>query len=341
MSKKISVLVVDDDPSILLATSRVVSQEGYDVFKAATGAECMRLVKKEKPDLVLLDVNLPDADGFDLCKQIKSIADLKSTLVVHISGTKTETHDKIDGLTTGADGYLTHPISNAELRAWVNAYARIIQTEKELKRLMKEKEILIKEVHHRVKNNFMIVSGLLNLQAHKIDDEKTKTIFNESRDRINTMAMIHKQLYNSENLAEVCFSDYIENLVTNLYQSYVENTENVNLKLQLEDVPIELDKAITCGLIISELVTNTFKYAFTKSESGKGEVLVSLKKINKNQLEILVQDNGPGMPEEFDIQKSDSLGLKLVNMLGKNQLGGELKIKSDDNGTTFQLIIPL
>ncbi len=166
MNQRIKVLVVDDDPDVLFATSRIVKSAGYEVFEASTGALCMKTARENRPDLILLDVVLPDVDGTKLCREIKSDPELKATFVVLISGTKISSHDQADGLDVGADGYIARPISNRELKARVDAMARIYVAERERDRLIIE----LKEALSKVK----LLSGLLPICANckKIRDDQ-------------------------------------------------------------------------------------------------------------------------------------------------------------------------
>ena len=166
MNQRIKVLVVDDDPDVLFATSRIVKSAGYEVFQASTGALSMKTAREIRPDIVLLDVVLPDVDGRKLCREIKSDPELKAIFVVLISGTKTSSHDQADGLDVGADGYIARPISNRELKARVDAMARIYMAERERDRLIVE----LKEALSKVK----LLSGLLPICASckKIRDDQ-------------------------------------------------------------------------------------------------------------------------------------------------------------------------
>ena len=166
MNQSIKVLIVDDDPEVLFATSRIVKSAGYEVFEAITGTECMATAREIRPDLILLDVVLPDVDGIQLCKDIKSDPALNATFIVLISGSKTSSLEQADGLDVGADGYIARPISNRELKARVNAMARIYVAERERDQLIVE----LKDALSKVK----LLSGLLPICASckKIRDDQ-------------------------------------------------------------------------------------------------------------------------------------------------------------------------
>jgi PAS domain S-box len=202
--------------------------------------------------------------------------------------------------------------------------------ENDLKKSLEEKEILLKEIHHRVKNNLQIISSLLALQTNYVDNDKTKNVLYESQNRIKSMAIVHEMLYQSNDLATINFSNYIESLVNDLFYSYGAK-DNIELIIDFEQVLLNIETAIPCGLIISELVSNSLKYAFPNNIPGK--LMVTLYS-NDNEFELIISDNGAGLPERIDFKNIESsLGLQLVNMLVK-QLDGSIKLDKI-KGTKF------
>ena len=210
------------------------------------------------------------------------------------------------------------------------------QAEEKLKSLLKEKEVLIKEVHHRVKNNFAVVSSLLGLQSRDIDDTEVKTMFMQSRDRINSMALLHERLYQSQDLTHINFSEYIRTLVDDLFNAYETDPVKISFITEVDDIILDVDKVLPCGLIVNELISNALKYGFPKSRTDKGQIKVSFHKINEDEIELTVMDNGVGLPDDFDIAKTKSLGLQIVSMMAEGQLDGKLKV-SGNSGATFQI----
>ena len=210
------------------------------------------------------------------------------------------------------------------------------QAEEQIKASLKEKEVLLKEIHHRVKNNLQIISSLLNLQSAEIEDPKACQRFRESQDRVKAMALIHERLYQSGDLAKIDFAGYVRSLTGHLTRSYRVNASAIRLNLEVESVPMNLDIAIPCGLIINELVSNSFKYAFPKG--GSGEIRVRFAEESDGTLKLVVQDTGIGFPADKNPEESDSLGLKLVRSL-TDQLGGELGYRTQ-NGFICQITIP-
>jgi len=208
------------------------------------------------------------------------------------------------------------------------------RAEEQIKASLQEKEVLLKEIHHRVKNNLQIISSLLNLQAGYIEDEKTLEILKAGESRVASMAMIHEQLYLSGDLAKVNFAEYIENLAANLFNSYNVNSEAIVLKINVDNLNLKLDAAIHCGLIINELISNSLKYAFP---SGKeGEIRIDLYRNDNNHFILTVSDNGIGFPKDLDFHNTTSLGLQIVIAL-INQLGGTIELNRE-GGTEFKIL---
>lgn len=206
--------------------------------------------------------------------------------------------------------------------------------EKAIKESLDEKEILLREIHHRVKNNMQIISSLLNLQSQHVEEAETLDILKESQGRVRSMAMIHEKLYQSPNFTKIDFKDYIEKLVSSLIYTYKVQKQDIKQVLEVRDVEMNIDTAIPCGLIINELVTNSLKYAFPTPDS-EGIIQIELNQI-EDQFKLIISDNGVGLPLDIQIEKSETLGLQLVNNLVK-QLEGTLQIHRG-NGTKFTII---
>jgi PAS domain S-box-containing protein len=196
---------------------------------------------------------------------------------------------------------------------------------------LQEKEVLLQEIHHRVKNNLQIICSLLDLQAQHIEEAALLEMFRESQHRVRSMALVHEKLYQSQDCAKINFAEYIESLTSYLFQAYAVDAANVALMLDIDKVILDIDTAIPCGLIINELVSNALKHAFYSH--AEGEINVALKAISEQDFLLRVRDNGRGLPANFDLNKVKSLGLQLVKVLTK-QLEGTLEINGE-NGTEF------
>jgi len=205
--------------------------------------------------------------------------------------------------------------------------------EEKIKATLKEKETLLHEIHHRVKNNLTVVSSLLKLQANGMDDERLKEALKESQNRIYAMSAVHETLHGSENLSEIDLKNYLSKITNSIFQTYSTDRGKVKLSCNLDDSQISLNQAYPLGLTINELISNSLKYAFP--DDRKGEITVTMKNLDK-QLELIVKDDGVGIPEELDWKNSKSLGLKLVKTLVENQLDGSIDMENK-NGTKFTI----
>jgi PAS domain S-box-containing protein len=203
--------------------------------------------------------------------------------------------------------------------------------EEQLKKSLAEKEVLLREIHHRVKNNLQIIASLLHLQEGSLDDEDLINILKESKSRVNSMAIIHETLYQSPNLSYLNFKRYLEKLVYDILYTYEIRKGIIDIQLDIDDINLNIDTAIPLGLIINELITNTVKYAFPQNE---GTITIKLKSLPEN-IEITIADNGIGLPKDINLENPETLGLQLVQSL-IGQLDGKLKLNKD-NGTEFKI----
>jgi two-component system, sensor histidine kinase PdtaS len=210
------------------------------------------------------------------------------------------------------------------------------KTEQLVEESLKEKESLLREIHHRVKNNLQIISSLLNLQSAYIDDEKTLEIFKESQNRVKSMAMIHEKLYRSVGLSQIDFGDYMKNLAYDLLSSYRTSSNPVKLNADVENIKLDIDKAIPCGLLLNEVISNSLKHAFNNRNDG--EISLDLHQKN-NEIKLSVKDNGIGLPINLNLEKADTLGLRLIYTL-VGQLDGNIEVIRK-NGTEFKINFPI
>jgi len=206
--------------------------------------------------------------------------------------------------------------------------------EEKLKASLQEKEVLLREIHHRVKNNLQIISSLLNLQSRHIKDRPSLDMFQESRHRVRSMALVHEKLYRSEDMAKVDFCEYIRGLSSHLFMSYGINSTSIKLDVDVKDVYLDINTSIPCGLIINELVSNSLKHAFAGKKQGR--IRIVLQPENEDKFKLVVSDNGVGLPRSLDVTRTESLGLQLVTML-VDQLQGSLSIDRN-GGTSFEII---
>lgn len=207
------------------------------------------------------------------------------------------------------------------------------QTETQIKASLKEKEILLQEIHHRVKNNMQVISSLLKLQAFKVGDERVTDALMEFRGRVQAMAFVHETLYGSDTLADIDFKTYISKVANQVFQTFKTSMDRIKLKVDAKDIKLGIEQAVPLGLITNELLTNSLKYAFPENRSG--EIVISIRPVEQDSIEFVFSDNGIGIPEGMDWRNTDSLGLRLVIIL-TDQLDGALSL---DRGKSTHFIV--
>jgi len=341
----ISVLFVDDNETIRQLYRRILEKHVNNLYIAKNGHHGLELYQKHKPDLVITDMVMPVMNGLEMVKEIKKIApDAKFVVMSAYS----EKDSFVESIHLGIVGYLMKPVEAKKLLSLIDEFAGITlmkwelerkekkrrEAEEFLKKSLAEKEILLREVHHRVKNNMQIISSILRMQSRNIDDPKLKDVLQESQNRIHSMALIHENLYNNKSLANINFASYIKSLTNNIARTYISHQANVIFDYQIDEAYLPMDIAIPCGLIINELISNSFKYAFR--DKSKGIISIHFQNIKDDEYKLTVSDNGVGIPAGLDITKTKSLGMKILHKLVQ-QIEGDLK--SDfSNGTKFTII---
>lgn len=234
-----------------------------------------------------------------------------------------------------------HPLQNKEnklLQAVVRDITERKRNEEKIKASLEEKEVLLKEIHHRVKNNLQVISSLLRLQSRYITDPQILEMLQESQNRVQSMALVHEQLYQSADLSRIDFADYIHSLTSHLYQAYEGNAKRAKLLINVTPVLLNIDTAVPCGLIINELVSNSLKYAFPGNNMGNIQIDFQNSLDNPQEICLTVQDNGIGFPKAIDFRNSGTLGLRLVCSLVR-QLVGNIELEND-LGTMFIIKFP-
>jgi PAS domain S-box-containing protein len=198
------------------------------------------------------------------------------------------------------------------------------QSEKRIQDALQQKDLLLREVHHRVKNNLQVIHSLLDLQALKSKDSELVGMLRDSQNRIRSMSLIHQTLYQSQNFAQVDFQRFLGELLPRLTEAYGSMSSQVKIDIQAHEVKLPINEAIPCGLIVNELVSNALKHGFTDQQ--KGTIVVDIRPLGDQHVELSISDDGKGIPEELDLMRTGSLGLQLVNLL-TSQLHGQLEIQ--------------
>ena len=207
--------------------------------------------------------------------------------------------------------------------------------QEKIKSSLHEKEVLLKEIHHRVKNNLQIIISLLNLQSDYIKDEQTLKAVTDGQNRVRSMALVHEKFYQAEEVTEINFEEYTEKLCRFLYQSYGNGSDNIRINIQSDPgIAFDMDTAMPCGLLLNEIVSNSYKYAFP--DDRKGEISIEFRKAGDGRVRMIIRDNGIGLPEGFTVDGAESLGMQLIQAL-TNQLDGNLNVLNSKNGTQFEI----
>ncbi|WP_243440043.1 histidine kinase dimerization/phosphoacceptor domain -containing protein [Fundidesulfovibrio soli] len=357
------VLCIDDDSSIRESISAYLSDVGYSVETAPNGDTGLKILEHTPFDAVLLDLSMPGVSGLEVLDQ--TTRSHPTLPVIVISGTG-NVHDVIAALRLGAWDFLTKPIEDLDLLHYVlrrsversrlrqenERYRLRLESlveertlalseevrerrlaEEALRKSLHEKEVLLKEVHHRVKNNLQVVSSLLSLQALRHDDPRLNECLLDSQTRVRAMALVHEKLYNSEDLSRVDLGSYLDRLTHFLLQTYSHTGLTITPDIACDPVSLPVDTAIPCGLILNELISNCLKHAF----SDRGEGVITLRLLREGEMiNLRVDDNGKGLPQGFQLGRVDTLGLQLVYNLTQ-QLKASLHVAGLDPGTSFQL----
>ncbi len=209
------------------------------------------------------------------------------------------------------------------------------QRETQLQASLQERDVLLRETHHRVKNNLQVVSSLLDMQVMQTEDAKTRELLRANQSRISLIALVHENLYQSQTLTQINFTDYVQNLAVMVFRIYAIEPARINLRVDARaEIAVSPDRAIPAALILNELISNAIKHGF--SEASVGEVVVTLERRLTRQIVLTVSNSGSNLPADFDLSRTDSLGLQLIQSL-VHQLEGTLEIESTDR-TTFRII---
>ncbi len=308
----------------------VMDFNGIFILANSAGAHSLNMEPSELVGKSLMDIFPESAD-----QQIESIRKVFKTG----KGLEIELpvmHEGVVGWYSTSIQPLFGPENNVKSVQTISRdITEIMETQKKLQVALEQKEMLLKEIHHRVKNNLMIISSLLSIQSRFIKDKEALGIFKESQNRAKSMALIHERLYRSTDLKRIDIGDYIRTLSNDLFHTYVVNSQKIQIKLDVEDVMVDINTAIPLGLIINEIITNALKHAFPNDMQGT--LLISFHRID-DKLKLEVSDDGIGFPKDLDYKNTSSMGLQLVNSLS-NQIDAELNVFME-KGTCFQIIFP-
>jgi two-component sensor histidine kinase len=362
-----TILCVDDEPAIRLSVQVYLEDQGHRVEVAEDGVEGLRRIRQHGFDAVLLDLAMPGLSGLEVLRHVA--AEKPALPVVVVSGTGA-IQDVISALRLGAWDFITKPIEDMAIlrhslervierarlilenqrhrekleelvrertQALTQEIAERENVEQALRKSLNEKEVLLREVHHRVKNNLQVVTSLLSLQALKFDDPRLSEPFMDSQSRVRAMALVHEKLYRAGDLSRIDFAAYLQELTLFLVQAYSPRGLDIDARFACDSIHLPVDAAVPCGLLVNELVTNSIKHAFKDREHGR----LTIRAMHASNGVILrVEDDGVGMPPNFEMSATETLGLQLVSNLVR-QLHGGVKLESGPGGTAFELAFPI
>ena len=351
MNETINILLVDDEARNLDALEAILESPEYRLFRAQSANEALLALLAYDFAVIVLDIRMPEVNGYELAQMIKQRKKNQHLPIIFLTAYLQDDRDILEGYGAGAVDYLNKPINPLILKSKVGIFVDLFRKTRELARLneimeseieervaqirasLREKETLLKEIHHRVKNNMQIISSLLSLQADRAGAGETQLHLRDVRDRVHSMALVHEKLYQSENLASVQIADYTRMLMDDLLCAYASGERKVQLRFDLDAAALPVDLAISFGLILNELATNALKHAFRGRNNG--EIHVELQTGSGGESRLRFADNGRGFAAPLTWDHVDSYGLSLVRLLTR-QLGGHIEMRSGP-GTTFEL----
>lgn len=337
MNRKINILHLEDDPFDSELIENEIRNGGieFEYHRVDTKESFIGEIESIKYDLILADYKLPAFNGAAALEISRKLC--PDIPFVVISGTLGD-DIAVEMVKNGATDY----VLKQRLIRLVPVIERAIHENDErmkrrnaeslIRQSLREKEILLKEIHHRVKNNLQIISSIIKLQASYSNDSTTKEICKDLQTRVMAMALIHQKLYQTESLSKIDFKDYLQKLVSQLVSVYRLSQQVISVNLDLDNLQLDVDTAVPCGMLISEIVSNSLKHAFPNGSSGK----IAIKVNKENGFYLLnIKDNGIGLQHDNNKQSTHHLGMQLIKSLTA-QLAGSINISSN-GGTEYRI----
>ena len=332
-----TILNVNDNEPARYATTRILHRAGFKVLEAGTGTEALQIAREDMPPLVIIDIGLPDINGVEVCRRLKSDPTTASTMVLQMSATNIAVIDRVNSLAAGADSFLVEPVEPEELEAVSRALLRLHRSEAALRRALSERELLLKEVNHRVKNSLQLVLSMLSLQAHGFKEPETRELFTKAISRVTAIAAIHERLYQDADPLTVEMHTYLTGLCAELVRaSGMEDNAQSSLQIEVEEMRLPTEHGVAVALVVNELVMNALKHA--QPISGSPVISVRLVRHGAGQVRLAVSDNGAA-PEESSNEVA-GLGTQLIRMLAR-QLNGTVGMERANGTYAVQVIFPL
>ena len=321
VSDSTSVLLIEDNLGDIVSIRTMMISDGVFKLKFALNLdEALKTLENENFDVVLMDLGLPDSQGFRTFIQVHN--KMPEVPIIIITGLEDEDLG-VNAVKEGAQDYLVKGQVDKKLLARSLKFAiERKQTEEDIKSLLFERDVLLKETHHRVKNNMQVIHSLLNLQTHYAESSEVISALKESQNRVKSLGLMHEKIYNSSDRSKIDFNGYVNSLIVDLFSS---NKLNGRIEpiIDIGLVDFNLETAILCGLIINELVSNSIKHAFPNNRTGKINISINS---NDSKYKLIISDDGIGFPDK-DFKQPYTLGFQIVNNL-TDQLEGKIKLDS-------------
>lgn len=343
------ILVAEDDRGTHRMLQSLLTKWGYEVVSAYDGYEALEILRGEDPpNLLLLDRIMPGIDGDEVCKQVRQSEDHRVVHVIYLTVKDTK-DDVVFGLEEGAHDYITKPFHENELKARVDVGSRMVELqlelsqniellrkkERELKKSLDEKEVLLREVHHRVKNNLNIIISLIGLEENN-PGKTGAEVLAELKNRVHSIYSVHEKLFTQDQFINLNIREYLDDLVGNLFDTFFSKAAGINYVLEMNDVELPVEMVVPIGLIITEVATNSLKYAFEDGEEGTIRISLSA---GSDAVYMKISDNGKKAVGEIQLDSAETLGLRLVKAL-TDQLHGEVEVTQEE-GVGFSFTFPL
>lgn len=329
-----NILVADDDVASRTILTALLKKTGHEVTVVDNGMAAFEILSGEgHPDMVILDWLMPGKDGAEICRELATIRRKRPLYIIMLT-IKGKKSDVIDGLDAGANDYISKPYDPGELYARINAGKRILELQQELSkrleileendrrvmRLLAEKELLIREVHHRIKNGISAISAMLKVQADSSDADEVRSALREAAGRLSSVDTLYERLYQSGGFEYVHLREYLTSVVTSA-RCIFGDPGNVSVDFDVQDLSVAATLASNIGFVVNELVFNAYLHAFVGRDSGSIRLTASH---NDNEtIVVTVADDGVGMPASFDMETPTGFGLSLVRGI-VSQLGGSI-----------------
>lgn len=342
------ILIVNDNEAGRYATRRVLTRAGFQVLDASTGEEGLRLARRASPQLIVLDINLPDVNGIEVCRQLKADPKTANIMVLQVSATNIQVTDRVRALSAGADSFLIEPVEPEELEAVARSLLRLHRSEADLRRALAERELLLREVNHRVKNSLQLVLSMLSLQGNEFREAGAKELFAKAIARVTAIASIHERLYQDSDPLTLDMQSYLTGLCAELGRAGIGDEIQAELTTDVEALRLPTENGVSVALLVNELVMNSLKHG---RRAGQPAVItVRLRRLDADQARLTVADNGPGMAAtgkastgQLSGQNSgqnSGLGTRLVGMLVR-QLNGHSHTEDSADGFATHVTFPL